>query len=251
MDSGRIIRAASGIVVNSVKELLRRATLHWLRMTAMSLCRVLLMLAPLAVAAQAPTPQVPTPQASGLWEGAINLPSGVLEVAVSLDRSSSGSWAGTIDIPAQGAKAMPLANITVDGPAIRFSIAGVPGGPTLPGSCRRMVRHPGRLHAGPGQADVLVEAQHDWQAHHRRRSASAGTEAAIPVRDRRSDDSEYCGWCAVGGDADDSERRGRVSGRDPHHGIGTTGSERIHRRTQAVPRPGGLLDAPGYRCAAA
>ena len=29
---------------------------------------------------------------------------------------------------------MPLANITVDGPAIRFSIAGVPGGPTFAGT---------------------------------------------------------------------------------------------------------------------
>ena len=98
-------------------------------MVLMFMSRGLLLLAPLAVAAQAPAPS-----ASGLWEGAINLPSGVLEVAVRLDHPASGSWAGTIDIPAQGAMARPLANITVDGPAIRFSIAGVPGDPTFAGT---------------------------------------------------------------------------------------------------------------------
>ena len=98
-------------------------------MVLMFMSRCLLLLAPLAVAAQAPAPS-----ASGLWEGAINLPSGVLEVAVRLDRPASGSWAGTIDIPMQGAVAMPLANITVDGPAVRFSIAGVPGDPTFAGT---------------------------------------------------------------------------------------------------------------------
>ena len=117
-----------GIAVNSRKEL-EGFALHFLHMPAMFLARFLLLLAPLAVAAQAPAPS-----ASGLWEGAINLPSGVLEVAVTLDRAATGSWAGTIDIPAQGAKAMPLANITVAGPAIRFSIAGVPGDPTFAGA---------------------------------------------------------------------------------------------------------------------
>ena len=100
-----------------------------MRLILMFMSRCLLLLAPLAVAAQAPAPS-----ASGLWEGAINLPSGVLEVAVRLDRPASGSWAGTIDIPAQGAMARPLANITVDGPAVRFSIAGVPGDPTFAGT---------------------------------------------------------------------------------------------------------------------
>jgi len=100
-----------------------------MRLVLMVVSRCLLLLAPLAVAAQAPAPS-----ASGLWEGAINLPSGVLEVAVRLDRPASGSWAGTIDIPAQGAMARPLANITVDGSEVRFSIAGVPGDPTFAGT---------------------------------------------------------------------------------------------------------------------
>ncbi len=100
-----------------------------MRVMFMFVSRLLLLLAPLAVAAQ-----VPAPQASGLWEGAINTPSGILQVAVRLDRSGAGEWSGTIDIPAQGAKALTLANIAVDGPSVHFSIAGVPGGPTFAGT---------------------------------------------------------------------------------------------------------------------
>jgi uncharacterized protein len=100
-----------------------------MRVMLMSVCHLLLLLAPLAVAAQ-----VPTPQSSGLWEGAINVPSGMLQVVVRLDRSAAGDWSGTIDIPAQGAKAFPLENIAADGRSIRFSIAGVPGSPTFGGT---------------------------------------------------------------------------------------------------------------------
>jgi pimeloyl-ACP methyl ester carboxylesterase len=95
----------------------------------MFVSRVVLLLAPLAVAAQ-----VPVPQANGLWEGAINLPSGTLEVVVRLDRAAAGEWSGTIDIPAQAAKGAALADIAIDGRSVRFSIAGVPGNPTFAGT---------------------------------------------------------------------------------------------------------------------
>ena len=91
--------------------------------------RFLLLLLPLAGAAQAPQPQ-----ANGLWEGAINLPAGTLDVAVRLDRAVEGEWSGTIDIPAQGAKARALADIAIEGRSVRFSIAGVPGSPTFAGT---------------------------------------------------------------------------------------------------------------------
>ena len=89
----------------------------------------LFMLAPLAAAAQ-----VAAPHANGLWEGAINLPAGVLQVVVRLERSAADAWSGTIDIPEQGAKAAPLANVAVDGRSVRFSIAGVQGNPTFAGT---------------------------------------------------------------------------------------------------------------------
>jgi hypothetical protein len=99
-----------------------------MRVVLMLVSRFLL-LSSLAVAAQAPQPQ-----ANGLWEGAINLPAGTLDIAVRLDRPATGEWSGTIDIPAQGAKAVALAGIAIDGRSVRFSIAGVPGSPTFAGT---------------------------------------------------------------------------------------------------------------------
>src|SRR5436309_3642962 len=70
----------------------------------------------------------------GHWEGEINLPQNqVLQVKVDLEEAS-GAWKGTIDIPAQGAKGLPLEPITVQGPKVRFVIAGVPGAPTFDGT---------------------------------------------------------------------------------------------------------------------
>src|SRR5436305_7607164 len=69
----------------------------------------------------------------GHWEGEINLPQNqVLQVKVDLEETS-GAWKGTIDIPAQGAKGLPLEPIAVQGPKVRFVIAGVPGAPTFDG----------------------------------------------------------------------------------------------------------------------
>ena len=146
----------------------------------MFVSRVLLLLAPLAVAAQ-----VPAPQASGLWEGAINAPSGIIQVVVRLDRSGAGEWSGTIDIPAQGAKALTLANIAVDGPSVHFSIAGVPGGPTFAGTLSNEGSTIlGDFTQGPAKADIHAAAQHDGNADGGPSCASTGTEAALPVRRR-------------------------------------------------------------------
>lgn len=72
--------------------------------------------------------------AGGHWEGEINLPqSQVLQVKVDLEEAS-GVWKGAIDIPLQGAKGLPLEQITVQGPKVRFVIAGVPGVPTFDGT---------------------------------------------------------------------------------------------------------------------
>ena len=96
-----------------------------MRVLLMFVGRFLLLLAPLSA---------PQPQANGLWEGAINLPAGTLDVAVRLDRAVEGEWSGTIDIPAQGAKAAALADIAIEGRSVRFSIARVPGSPTFAGT---------------------------------------------------------------------------------------------------------------------
>jgi CubicO group peptidase (beta-lactamase class C family) len=84
--------------------------------------------APRALAAETPD------DAAGHWEGAIRLPGAQLAVLVDLARGEAGAWSGTIDIPAQGAKALPLADLTIDARNVGFTIAGVPGAPTFRGT---------------------------------------------------------------------------------------------------------------------
>ncbi len=71
--------------------------------------------------------------ARGHWEGVIEVPGKALQVGVDLDVNDAGAWHGEISIPAQGAKNLPLEQVTVDGRAVSFAIAGVPGQPTFRG----------------------------------------------------------------------------------------------------------------------
>lgn len=70
-----------------------------------------------------------TPDLSGEWQGKIETPGIPLGVRVQLEHGEGG-WSGTIDIPQQGAKGLPLEGIEIDGAKAAFSIRGVPGQPT-------------------------------------------------------------------------------------------------------------------------
>ena len=70
--------------------------------------------------------------AAGRWQGEIGTPP-PLAIVVDLEHVD-GAWQGTIDIPAQGAMGLPLADVDVDGDAVRFAIAGLPGEPTFDGT---------------------------------------------------------------------------------------------------------------------
>ncbi len=72
------------------------------------------------------------PALAGHWEGAIALPGTELKVLVDL-AAEDGAWKGTVDIPAQGAKALPLSEIKVKGGAVSFLLPGVPGNPSFKG----------------------------------------------------------------------------------------------------------------------
>ena len=78
-------------------------------------------------------PGAPSPE--GRWQGAIELPGQKLEVVVRIAAGEGGVWSGEIDIPAQGARHLPLSafDVAASG-AIRFSIAGIPGEPTFRGT---------------------------------------------------------------------------------------------------------------------
>ena len=73
---------------------------------------------------------------AGHWEGQIEIPGQPIPVKIDL-AINDDAWSGTIDIPAQGAKDLPLSDIRVveeEGNLhVKFSIRGVPGNPTFDG----------------------------------------------------------------------------------------------------------------------
>jgi len=70
---------------------------------------------------------------AGYWDGSIALLGTAVGIRVHFGHED-GAWTGTIDIPMQGARDLPLDNIVVSGDSITFAIAGVPGNPTFNGA---------------------------------------------------------------------------------------------------------------------
>lgn len=63
----------------------------------------------------------------GQWEGNITLPNRALEIQVRFDRTDSGHWKGTIDIPLQRAQNLPLQSVRFDPPQVHFELQAGPG----------------------------------------------------------------------------------------------------------------------------
>jgi uncharacterized protein len=107
-------------------------------MAGLSLVRRVLLLPILALGLLIGFSGLPSPTAAqddpfaGRWGGAIELPTGALEVQVTLT-SVEGELQGTIDIPAQGARGLPLGGVRAWGDSVTFAIAGIPGEPTFLG----------------------------------------------------------------------------------------------------------------------
>ncbi len=87
---------------------------------------LLLALAFVACAFQGPS------RGAGHWEGVLKAPSQNVSLVVDLVRNESGEWMGSMSMPAQGAEDIPLANITVQGAAVKFSMLNA-AGPVLEG----------------------------------------------------------------------------------------------------------------------
>ena len=79
-------------------------------------------------------PAVAAPQLVGHWAGAIELPGTKLEIDCDFKVQADGSLAGDISIPAQNAKDMPLAAITLQGNETTFQISAIPGDPAFKGT---------------------------------------------------------------------------------------------------------------------
>ena len=84
------------------------------------------------VATLAAAPAARSEGPAGAWQGAIQGPTGRLDVRVHLASEAAG-WTGTIDIPAQGAFGLALGDVETEGSRVRFAIAGVPGDPHFDG----------------------------------------------------------------------------------------------------------------------
>lgn len=68
-------------------------------------------------------------QAQGLagnWEGAIQVPGADLGIQVLLEMKA-GAWSGSLSIPQQGAKDLPLDRLRVGADTLEFALAGLPG----------------------------------------------------------------------------------------------------------------------------
>jgi len=69
---------------------------------------------------------------AGVWQGAIAIPGAELAIKIKFT-SEGGGYSGDIDIPAQGAKDLPLDSIVFQGATISFLLPGIPGGPKFKG----------------------------------------------------------------------------------------------------------------------
>lgn len=91
---------------------------------------ILVIAVTLAVGVSAQQPAPPSP--SGHWTGTIEAGQGI---AVEIDLAEkSGVWHGTISIPSQGTRGMPLADVAIKPPAVAFAIKGAPGDPQYTGT---------------------------------------------------------------------------------------------------------------------
>ena len=75
-----------------------------------------------------------TAGASGHWTGTIETPGSPMQIEVDLKPGTPPAWNGTITIPLQNLKFLPLAQVTVEGKAVGFVIPNAPGTPTFKGT---------------------------------------------------------------------------------------------------------------------
>ena len=63
------------------------------------------------------------PDASGRWEGSVDIPGNPLRLIVDLERDAHGQWQGSAVLPDRGVKGAPLSELAVAGCDVRFGLA--------------------------------------------------------------------------------------------------------------------------------
>ena len=73
------------------------------------------------------------PKGAGHWEGVLKTPNQDVALTVDLAKNQKGEWIGTMSLPAQGAREIPLSRITVQENAVHFAMLDSPESPVLDG----------------------------------------------------------------------------------------------------------------------
>jgi uncharacterized protein len=82
----------------------------------------------------APGPGAPAAvDVAGSWTGRLDRPGAPLDLGVTLV-GALGALTGTLDVPAQGITALPLADVSADGGTVRFTVPGLPGTASFAGT---------------------------------------------------------------------------------------------------------------------
>ena len=83
------------------------------------ICRPLIMVA-LFIAASVATRAQHSSDPSGHWQGVLQTPSMEVPFDLDLAKDASGQFSGTLSVPAQKIKGLPLTKVAVDGTAVNF-----------------------------------------------------------------------------------------------------------------------------------
>jgi hypothetical protein len=81
----------------------------------------LLLVGMCVAAAASPRAQSPV-DPSGHWEGTVQAPETVITFHIDIAKNSAGALRGTLSIPAQGVRGLPLAKVTAEGTAVSFGV---------------------------------------------------------------------------------------------------------------------------------
>jgi hypothetical protein len=71
---------------------------------------------------------------AGHWAGSIDVPGMKIECTLDFSQKADGAWTGSISIPAQNARDLPLGGISQNVKEVGFGITGIPGNATFKGT---------------------------------------------------------------------------------------------------------------------